>query len=201
MKASFMQRLLAYLIDIFIVSFIFSIFSVFIPNNEISEYNKKLSDAESKMIETMQSGNSDNYKDMLDEVVSIQYEMSRASILRDSVLFVITFGYFVILQFCLKGKTIGKMILKIKVVQKNNKEPSMGAILLRTFIVQGLLSSFIAIVTILFIDKNFYTYFNGIISVASSIFIIVSALMILYRKDKKGLHDMMAGTSVVSYKE
>lgn len=201
MKASFMQRLLAYLIDIFIVSFIFSIFSVFIPNNEISEYNKKLSDAESKMIETMQSGNSDNYKEMLDEVVSIQYEMSRASILRDSVLFVITFGYFVILQFCLKGKTIGKMILKIKVVQKNNKEPSMGAILLRTFIVQGLLSSFIAIVTILFIDKNFYTYFNGIISVASSIFIIVSALMILYRKDKKGLHDMMAGTSVVSYKE
>ena len=39
--------------------------------------------------------------------------------------------------------------------------------------------------------------FNTILNIIESIFVIVSALMILYRKDKRGLHDMMAGTSVI----
>lgn len=198
MKAGFMQRLLAYFIDVIIISIVFSVFSFAIPNNDkISELNEQLNDAENKMVTALQSNDNDTYKETLNDVTSIQYELSRESVLRDTVLFVITFVYFVVLQFVLKGKTVGKIVMKIKVVDKKNKEPSMGVILLRTFIVQGLLSSFIAIVTILFIDKGFYTYFNGVISLMTSIFIIVSALMILYRKDKRGLHDMMAGSYVL----
>lgn len=203
MKAGFMQRMLAYFIDVIIISVIFSVFSVFIPNNndKIAELNQKLNNAENSMVESLQSGDNNSYKQSLDEVIDIQYEMSRVSVLRDSILFVITFVYFVILQFVLKGKTFGKMIMSIKVIDKKKKEPGLGTILLRTFIVQGLLSSFIAIVTILFMDKKVYTLFNGGISLLTSIFIIVCALMILYRKDKCGLHDMMAGTSVIKYEK
>ena len=82
-------------------------------------------------------------------------------------------------------------------VDKKKKEPSMGVMLMRTFIVQGLLSSFIAIMTILFLDRKAYSLFNGGINMITGIFIIVCALMILYRKDKRGLHDIMAGSFVV----
>lgn len=199
MKAGFTQRFVAYMIDVIVISVLFAIVSLVIPtnNSDIEDLNERYSKAESKLVEIMSSDNKENYQEIMDEVYDIQYQLSRKSVLRDSILFVITFAYFVILQFVLKGKTVGKLAMRIKVVDKKNKEPSLGVILLRTFIADGLLSSFISIVTILCLGKKVYTLFNGTINILTTIFIVVCALMILYRKDKRGLHDMMAGSSVV----
>ena len=199
MRAGFMQRLVAYLIDLVVISVAFSIVGLFIPNNnsELSLLNEKLGSAEEKMVSAMQKGDSVVYRDVLDDMLDIQYEISKKSVLNDSILLVITFLYFVVLQYILKGKTVGKIAMMIKVVDKKKKEPSMGVMLMRTFIVQGLLSSFIAIMTILFLDRKAYSLFNGGINMITGIFIIVCALMILYRKDKRGLHDIMAGSFVV----
>ena len=72
---------------------------------------------------------------------------------------------------------------------------------IKGYILTGILTSFIALVTIIFMDKKVYTFFNGSLSLLTSIFIIISALMILYRKDKRGLHDMMAGSLVIKEKK
>lgn len=199
MKAGFTQRFVAYMIDVIIVSVLFAIVSLVIPTNssEIKDLNEEYTKAESRLVEIMSSDNKENYQEIMDEVYDIQYQLSRKSIFRDSVLFVITFAYFVILQFALKGKTIGKMAMRIKVVDKKKKEPSLGVILIRTLIINGLLTSFISIISILFLAKKVYTLFNGTINLLGTLFIVVSAIMVLYRKDKRGLHDMMAGSSVV----
>ena len=47
------------------------------------------------------------------------------------------------------------------------------------------------------LPKDLYLGFYSVINVLSSIFIIVCALMVLYRKDRRGLHDMIAGSFVI----
>ena len=199
MKASFMQRLFAYIIDVVIVSVVCSSIGMFLNNNssQIAELNEELSKAEESLTEIINSGDTANYEEEMQKVMDIEYKISRASVLTETVSFIVVFGYFVVIQFMLKGKTFGKMILKIKVVDKKNKEPSFGVILLRTFIIEGLLTSFLSLVTILFLSKNAYIMFNGALSILFSIFVIVSAIMVLYRKDKRGLHDIMAGSLVI----
>lgn len=200
MKASFMQRLFAYLIDIVIVAIVVGFVGMFIPNNngdELIELNEQLVNAENAMMEAMSSGNTDSYKDSLNDVIDVEYKISRASVLSESISFVIVFAYFVILQFMLKGKTVGKMAMGIKVVDKKNREPSFWVIFLRTFIVQGILTSFISLITIIMLSKNVYVMFNMLFSSIISIFVIICAIMVLYRKDKRGLHDMMAGSLVI----
>lgn len=199
MKASFMQRLFAYIIDMIIVSVVCSSIVMLVGNNssEIAKLNEELSNAENSLTEMVNSGDTTNYDEEMQKIIDIEYKISRASVLSETVSFIIVFGYFVVIQFMLKGKTFGKMLLKIRVVDKKNKEPSFRVILLRTFIIEGLLTSFLSLVTILFLSKNTYIMFNGSLSILFTIFVIVSAIMVLYRKDKRGLHDMMAGSLVV----
>ena len=68
---------------------------------------------------------------------------------------------------------------------------------LRTFIVQGILTTGLSLIGIFVLNKELYmeTYF--ILNSLMSIFVVVCALMVLYRKDRRGLHDMMAGSLVV----
>ena len=42
-----------------------------------------------------------------------------------------------------------------------------------------------------------YLNIYGILTAVQSIFIVITMLFILYRKDKRGLHDIMSGTYVV----
>ena len=200
MKATFMQRLLAYLLDMIIVGVVLMFMGIFIPgynSDDSQELSEELVKVENNLVEVMQSGDKDAYDDTMQNVIDIEYKISKTSVLSNTISFIIIFGYFVILQFMLKGKTIGKMLMKIRIVDKKKNEPSFWTILYRNFIVFGLLTSFLSLILIIILPKNAYVMFNTILNIIESIFVIVSALMILYRKDKRGLHDMMAGTSVI----
>lgn len=200
MKASFMQRFFAYLIDMIVIAVVSVFVGLLIPNyknNDSLELNQELNTMEEKLIEVMQSGDKSSYKKVMQDVVDIEFKIAKSSVLSETVSFVILFGYFVILQFILKGRTVGKMAMGIKVIDKKKNEPSFWIMLYRTFIIEGIITSFIALVSILLLNKNSYVMFNMSLNSVVSIFVIVSALMILYRKDRRGLHDMMAGTSVV----
>ena len=200
MKASFMQRFFAYLIDMIVIAVVSIFVGLLIPNYKNSdslELNKELNTMEEKLIEVMQSGDKSSYNKVMQDFVDIEYKIAKSSVLSESISFVILFGYFVILQFILKGRTVGKMAMGIKVIDKKKKEPGFWTILYRTFIIEGIITSFISLISIILLNKNTYVLFNTSLNSIVSIFVIVSALMILYRKDRRGLHDMMAGTSVV----
>lgn len=200
MKASFMQRLFAYIIDMVVVGVISVFLGLFIPEYnavDSKELNEELNNMENKLVEVMKSGDKEAYSDVMQNVIDIEYKISKTTVMSSTVSFIVMFGYFVILQFLLKGRTIGKMMMKIKIVDKKNKEPSFWTVLYRNFIVFGLLTSFISLVSIIILSKNTYVMFNMVLNTLASLFVIICALMVLYRKDKRGLHDIMAGTIVV----
>jgi len=87
---------------------------------------------------------------------------------------VITFLYFLLLPLFWNGYTIGKKILGIRIVKMNGENVGIGNMLLRE-----LVGRLIYIITF-------------------GIGIIVSAIMVAVREDKRSIHDLIAGTYVTS---
>lgn len=197
MKATFMQRFLAYFIDIIILSIVISLFTMSFSNSKLEQINNELSEATTNLINATNGDDATSLNELNEKITDLEYRYQKASVLPNSISLVIYIAYFIIFQFFYKGQTIGKKCLKIRVVNKEEKEPSLTTIFLRTFITQGILATFLSLITIVLLPKDIYLGFYSVINVLSSIFIIVCALMVLYRKDRRGLHDMMAGSFVI----
>ena len=111
---------------------------------------------------------------------------------------VITIGYYIVFTYLNKGQSIGKKLLKIKIVDKETKEaPSIKAIILRSIIIYSIISGLFNIIFINLLNKNIYFIGYNFLATIEEILIIVSAFMILYRKDKRGLQDIIAKTEVI----
>ncbi|WP_088043408.1 RDD family protein [Bacillus sp. EAC] len=74
------------------------------------------------------------------------------------------------------GKTVGKSFEKIKIVDKNKESLNLFRMFLREFIGKYILAT-----------------------ITFGISTIISALMIHYRRDKRAIHDFIAGTYVTEY--
>ena len=196
MKATFMQRLFAYFIDYLIISVVFSLFALSFNTTKLTSINDEINNTMNEIV-NISSEEEQNLDDLNNKLIDLQYEYQQESKLASGISILITFAYFTVFQFLNKGQTIGKKLLKIKVVNKEEKEPSFVTMFLRTFIVQGILTTGLSLIGIFVLDKELYmeTYF--ILNSLMSIFVVVCALMVLYRKDRRGLHDMMAGSLVV----
>ena len=97
-----------------------------------------------------------------------------------------------------KGQTLGKKLLKVKVIDNNTKEEiSIVKGFLRSLLLLNLLSSALSIVLMRLVSKSVYINTYLTINEIETVFIIVSAILVLYRKDGRGLHDMMANTMVI----
>ena len=196
MKATFMQRLFAYFIDYLIISVVFSLFALSFNTTKLTSINDEINNTMNEIV-NISSEEEQNLDDLNNKLIDLQYEYQQESKLASGISLLIAFAYFTVFQFLNKGQTIGKKLLKIKVVNKEEKEPSFVTMFLRTFIVQGILTTGLSLIGIFVLDKELYmeTYF--ILNSLMSIFVVVCALMVLYRKDRRGLHDMMAGSLVV----
>ena len=97
-----------------------------------------------------------------------------------------------------KGQTLGKKLLKIKVVDKKTEKPiSIPKGLLRTFLIYSLLSGVANIICLFILNKQSYYMIYFTLLIIEALFMLISAIMVLYKKDSRGLHDIMSNTIVV----
>lgn len=193
MKAPFFKRIAAYIIDIIIVSLIVSAICMALPNNN-KENEKKLEELSTKLM--TKEIEVDKY---LSEYKDLIYENNKNSILEQGINLAITVAYFVVFQYMNKGQTLGKKLLKIKVVDNNtNKEISILRGLLRSTLLLNLISSTLSIVLIKIVSKNIYMNIYPTVNELETVFIFITAIFVLYRKDGRGLHDMMANSIVIT---
>lgn len=192
MKAPFFKRLVSYIIDIIIVSTIVTVICLALPDKG-KESEKKLEELSTKLMD--KEIDIDKY---MTEYKNIIYDNNKKNMLETGINLAITVAYFVIFQYMNKGQTLGKKLLKIKVVDNDSKR-EIGIVkgLLRTLLIQNLLSSIVTIGLISFISKKAYINMYLSISEIESIFVFITAILVLYRKDGRGLHDMIANTTVI----
>lgn len=187
------QRVGAYIIDIFIISIIISLFTLMIPTSEIKKNALK---EEEKLIEKYSNKEIDA-NEYVDKSFEITYTIEKENIPNTLISMAITLGYFAIFAYSNKGKTLGKQLLHIKIVSEDNKEANQFQILFRTLLFHGCLSSIINVILLLFIKSNQFAYTIGIINIIQSIFVLSSLLMVVIGKQKRGLHDFICRTKVV----
>lgn len=192
MKASFKKRLGAYLIDSIILSIILSIFSCLLPtsSNVVNLEKQWDMDVDSYL------NNEISTKEVIYNYSLIAHDIDKENVGLSIVNGFFILIYFVIYPFFNDGQTFGKKIFKIK-IKKEDGQLSMNDLIIRNFIVNGLLTLLVSLALIYILPSMSYFITISILNFIQFTLVIISAFMIIYRSDKKGLQDIITHTSVV----
>ena len=153
------KRVVAYIIDIIIVSLVSSLISANSYINKdynkymdtIDEYSKEYDNYKEK-IESLKQEltdkkiNEDSYNSQVNELdeefkdkdINYNYKLVKLSI--------ITLFYFVVIQFYFNGKTLGKKIMKIKVLSNNGKNLTIFNFFIRCLLLNGVFINTLSII-------------------------------------------------------
>jgi uncharacterized RDD family membrane protein YckC len=109
--------------------------------------------------------------------------------------------YFVIIPTFAHGKTLGKKIFNIKVVKTDKSKLTCDDLLMRSMVVNGLLYLLFSLVAVFVFSDIIYFAIEIILGIIQTFLLITSVFMVIYRKDDKGLQDLLAKTRVVDDNE
>lgn len=189
--ASFFDRLGCYLLDVLLIFAISSVISVFIPSKG-SDINKEIT----ALTEKYTNGEVGS-ETFINEYQDLMYNYQKDNYLSTVISVGLNFIYFVVFAYFNKGQTIAKKLTNIKVVDnKTGERPKFWQMLVRNMFIYSLLSNVIILI-LLFTSKNNFIYCYMLVGGFDLMFVMITVMFVLYRKDKRGLHDMMACTKVV----
>ena len=192
-KATLLQRFLAYIVDVLLVSFLASL--LLFPFVNEDEKIDKLNDEMMDVIEKYQEAKID-IKTYTTEMESITYQLAKSNGTITLITLVCEVLYFIVFQLYNGGQTIGKKFLNIKVVSDNG-ELTMNQMICRCLIVDSILVRILSFSIMLFANKTVYFYGEAIVEMLQYIVLLISACMITGSIDGRGIHDRLAHTRVI----
>lgn len=190
--SKFKERALAYIIDMIIVSLVFGVITVFFTTS--SNYQKL-----SEELDTVTNDFIDQKIDIdtyIYKQADISHDMDKEIIMFNVLNGFLLVGYFVILPYYYNGQTIGKKLMKIKIVSKSG-ELTLNQLLIRALIIDGI-GSLVIMLSLVYI-LNGYSYFivNSLLNVVETILTIISIVFIIRKENHRGIHDLLSGTEVI----
>ena len=192
-KAMFSQRILAFLVDLVLLSMITSLITMFVP---VSDTATKLYEEQNRVLEGYVDG-SVSMEEYVNQMVDLSYDISRQTVIVSIVTVVISLLYYVVYPCYNNGQTLGKKLFKIKIKKINDKELSMNDLLIRSMINNSILVNIINITLVLFLSKDLYLSTSSLIGGIQYLVLFISLMMIAFTKDSQGLHDKVCKTEVV----
>mgnify|MGYP003296358464 CR=1 FL=1 len=184
------RRIAAWIIDIIIVLLLIMIISlIYHPN--IHFLKESLNQ---NAVSYMQ--NDISFSEYITSISIIYKQIDSVNIFVSIINTFIVIVYFVVVPYFNKGKTIGKQIQKITVKMQSGGNIKLSSLFIRNLINNGLLYLILLIVGTLVIPENIYFIFLTIIGIIQVVLLFTSMFMIVYRKDRKSLHDIIAHTTV-----
>ena len=193
-KALFVQRFLAFLLDIFLISIVASIISY--PFLDIDSI-QKLNESSAEVMENYATGKI-NQKEYFNESSTISYELARKQGVNTLIIIFLNILYFVVYQIKNNGQTLGKQILKIRVVDSSNRDLSMNQMIFRALIINSIFMDMLCFGVLIFASQSAYFYGVGLLGFIQFLVLLISGLMVMFSKNKQGVHDLVAHTDVVS---
>ena len=193
--ATLFERICAFFIDMLIVSFVATLLISPLQKIDDNKYSKELN----RVIEEYKEGKI-SAKVYFNRYSDINYDVTRQQGLSVIIEIFIYILYFVVLQFKLKGQTLGKKIMKIKVKKEDDSDLEINDLIFRSLFINSIFYNIVLICIVLFTNKDIYLYGNSILLFLQYIFIFVSIILIVVKSKKQGLHDMMVHTIVISTK-
>ena len=194
-----LKRVMAYIIDVLIFSIVLTpIINWSVINPYVDEYTENYSEY-TELVEQANAGEIDTETDEYkDKIVDLNYNINKYKVISSSISVVGFLLYFAVLQWALKGQTIGKKIMKIRVVANNeDKKLNVGNYILRSLILNNIIFSIILIIGVYIFKAPGYYTLSMVISYLQLLVMSLIMLMVVLRKDYRGLHDFVAGTKVI----
>lgn len=192
-NALFFQRLFAFIIDVIIISILSSLLSYpFYDSSSVQKLNDNSNEIMQKYIDQ-----EINIKTYVSESIDISYEMARKNGVVSLISLFLSVLYFICFQFYKNGQTIGKNIMKIKVVSNDDQSLNINNYIFRSLIIDSIFVDMIVLCFVIFANREVYFYGVGMIEFIQYMVILISAFMVMFRKDSRGLHDLVANTKVI----
>ncbi len=204
-----LRRIMAYFIDIILVVMV----STLITSNKYidinyskyqkvyneyktcyDEYESLLKDSEEEKLDEKESDKLDKYEEKLN---NYSYRLSKLSFVPRFMGIILSLFYFVVLQFYFNGQTLGKKIMKLRVVSNDSKNINIFSFLIRSLIVNEIFISSLNLICILFLSKNVYFTYSKVIYFVTYFIEILIVFTIIFSKDNRGIHDILANTKVI----
>ena len=192
-KAMFSQRILAFLIDLVLISVMTSFITVFVPVNDTAT---KLYEEQNKVLEGYVEGTV-SMEEYVNQMVDLSYDISKQTVIVSIVTIVISLLYYVVYPCYNNGQTLGKKLMKIKIKKIDESDLSMNDLLIRGMVNNSILVNIINVIFVLFLSKNIFLSASSLASVIQYLVLIISLIMIAFTRNARGLHDLAAKTEVV----
>ena len=193
MKTITKKRICAYLIDMFIL-FVFIGIGAMLTNVTENEKALRLELSEMNEKAVMRETSITSYLFHLSE---ISQDIDREHVAVGFINLVFVFIYFVFIPYFMEGKTFGKALMKIHVVDESGGEATIHSLVIRNVVLNGLLYLFLSLLFIYIVPGILYLLMISILGIIQLALVIFSVFMVLYRKDGVGLHERLSHTRVV----
>lgn len=191
-KPYFFPRAIAYIIDILIVSLISSLIMCAVPQDK----NYKIYMDEYTKLQTDYIEHNIDQDTFTSRAKPLIYDIDSAGVSSSFVQIIVIILYFVVFQFYNKGQTLGKKFMKLRVVSKKG-DLTLNQVAFRSLFNNSIIVNLLMIGSVLFIGRDFYYYASLGIQIFSVALVLAILFMILFKKDGRGLHDVLADTDVI----
>lgn len=191
-NASFTRRLIAYIIDFIFIGAILMILAYFMPKSANFDFLTR----DMNELTEQAMNNEITFEAYTREFAQNLIELDRASVVYNATSFIILVIYYVIIPI-FTSKTLGKQIMKIKIKRNDDKKLNILNTFTRSIIDIGLLYSLITVYLVQMVNYKTYFFVLIIFGIIQFLLVIISIFMILYRRDKRGLQDILSKSNVV----
>ena len=191
-KAGFMSRICAFFLDMLIVSLLASLLATPFVSKEKME---SLSEDYDKIVEKIQAQDISLQEYSVD-IANLRYEIIRTNGMGTIISVLIGMIWFVVIPLYYGGQTIGKKILKIKMISDKG-DLTANQLIIRTMIGNSFLFDLLGVVEVLILPKYIFYYCHWLLLFVPYIIMICSVIMVLTTKNGKAIHDYLGHTRVV----
>lgn len=199
------KRTIAFILDVFLVGLLATLLSMspinFNYDKELDLSMEYQENVDAWIDETKKlDENSEEYENAYKEYVEITqdyiYENNRLAWLDSTIMMVVIILYYAVIPMFMDGSTLGKRIMKLRVEDLEGKQPKFWQMLVRTVILFEIPLSLLAIIFAFTLNKVTFVSVLSVLNILSYVFLIIIGAMTLFKSDNRGLHDMLARTSV-----
>lgn len=191
------RRILAYIFDMLLMIIAVILIHNIIPrSSNIANLNTELNN-----INDLLFSKKINLLTYYNRYSTVVHSVDKENILYSIMDAIYILIYFVIIPTFAHGKTLGKKIFNIKVVKTDKSKLTCDDLLMRSMVVNGLLYLLFSLVAVFVFSDIIYFAIEIILGIMQTFLLITSVFMVIYRKDDKGLQDLLAKTRVVDDNE
>lgn len=147
----------------------------------------------------------DNYNDnkitedeYLDKVTTYSYNLEKKSSFNYIINIIACLLYFVLFQGFTNGQTLGKKIMRLKVVSDDGQEKiSYKRLFIRTLFLYSIIYYLALTISVSILSESAFTLSFNILYMLNYILSLVLVFMIGVNSNRRGLHDVVAKTKVI----